>query len=710
MDDAGEDMSQDETVEQGPLTLVDILEAADAQTNLAEILPENDVTAIGQKVLRDVQIDRDSLTDWLPRYQRAMDTAMQVRQAKTFPWPGAANIRYPLLTTAAVQFQARAYPAIVDGSNLVKGRVLGPDPEGMKRARADRIGQHMTWQLLYRMPGWEEDTDRLLLMLPIVGCVFRKSYYDPISATNCSDMIPASDFIVNYWTVSLERAPRYTHVLHLYPHEAQERIASGLWRKIRVEGDNAGEDSDALVDFYEQHRMIDMDDDGYPEPYVVTTNVHGEVARIVPCFGLSDVVVSIPGGTAKLIKLVQEGRLNEVGQVVRIERRQYFSKYGFIPAPDGSFYDLGFGTLLEDISAAIDTALNQIIDAATLQNAQGGFVGSGVNIKGGNLKFVLGEWKRVDTTGGTLRDNIMPLTLPGPSSVLYSMLGMLIEAARDITSVQNVLTGEGTANQPATTTLALIEQGQKVMTAIFKRIHRAFGQELRILRRLNRDYLDEQEYFQLNDAEDAQTVEQADYADEDLDVVPVSDPTAVSDMQRMARAQASMVFNGDPLINQEELRKRYFEAIGERDIKALMTPAQTQAAPDPKILEVGARLALAKEETGAKIVQMHAGAADTLADAATKLATLGLTDDAAELAAAATTLGGMTDDGRDASEPADGPRDIEGMEGPAPDAGFSALPEGPPPGLDAGMGEGGMPDAGGAGAGGMSDGAGGPVG
>jgi chaperonin GroES len=701
------------------LTLIEILEPG---VNLAERLEGNEVTKIGQHVIRDVEIDERSRGrasgeagedgNWIARYRKWLDMAMQVRTAKNFPWPRASNIKFPLLTTAAVQFQARAYPAIVDGSNLVKGRVLGPDPDGQKRARAERIGQHMTWQLLFRMPGWEEETDRLLLMLPITGCVFRKTYYDGIANANCSEMVSGEDFIINYWAKSLETAPRYTHVLRYYPYEVLEKIAAGLWLKVPVDHDDAdSEDEDALVEFYEQHRAMDLDGDGYPEPYVVTTTKQGKVARIVPCFGADEVTVTIPkaiadhaklqSNTMKLTKLVEANVAHIAEKVVRIERRQYFTKYGFIPAPDGSFYDIGFGALLEDITATIDTTLNQMLDAGALQNAQGGFLGSGVNIKGGDMKFRLGEWKRVDVSGGTLKENIVPFATPGPSAVLFSLLQMLVEAAKEITSVQDVMTGEGQANQPATTTLALIEQGHKVMTAIFKRIHRAFGQELRILRRLNRDYLDEEEYFQLNDQapqpspdgqpqpQQPQKIGREDYADEDLDVIPVSDPQMASDMQKMARAQALMAFDNDPLVNQQEIRRRFFEAVGERDIKALMTVPQPQ--PDPKLLIEGMKETRAKEEAGAKVRASDAVAANNLATAAATLAGVGLAQDAAALAEAA------TETGSDLSHDDPNGGGVSGVEGQPPDPGLPPVPEGPPAQPDGGMGQGNNSDAGGAG-------------
>jgi chaperonin GroES len=693
------------------LTLDEILKPG---VNLAEHLDENEVTKIGNDVIRDVEIDERSRGrrggeggedgEWLARYRKWLDMAMQVRATKNFPWPRASNVKFPLLTTAAVQFQARAYPAIVDGSNLVKGRVLGPDPDGTKQARAERIGQHMTWQLLFRMPGWEEETDRLLLMLPITGCVFRKTYYDSIANANTSEMVSGEDFIINYWAKSLETAPRYTHVLRYYPYEVMEKIAAGLWLTVRIDHDDAdSEDEDALVEFYEQHRTMDLDGDGYPEPYVVTTTKTGEVARIVPCFGADEVTVKVrPGSlasdTMKLTKLIEANATQLAEKVVRIERRQYFTKYGFIPAPDGSFYDIGFGALLEDITATIDTTLNQMLDAGALQNAQGGFLGSGVNIKGGEMRVRLGEWKRVDVTGGTLRENIVPFSTPGPSPVLFQLLEMLIAAAKDITSVQDVMTGEGQANQPATTTLALIEQGHKVMTAIFKRIHRAFGQELRILRRLNRDYLDEEEYFQLNDQapqpgpdgqmqpQQPQKIGREDYQDEDLDVIPVSDPNMASDMQKMARAQALMTFNGDLLVNQQEIRRRVLEALGERDIKALLTVPPP--SPEPKVLLDGMKEQRGKEETGAKVRAADASAAAALSVAAKNLAEIGLLHDAAALAEAA------TETGSDLSHDDPNGGGVPGVEGDAPDPGISPVPQGPPIGPDPSMGGGEIPDAG----------------
>jgi chaperonin GroES len=657
------------------LSLEEILDA----DNIVDLLEDAQLNMIGSNCIRDFEIDETSRKDWLARYKRSLDIAMQVRQEKTFPWPKAANIHYPLLTTAAVQFQARAYPAIVDGSNLVKGRVLGPD-DGTKRARADRIGSHMTWQLLYQMPGWEEDTDRLLLMLPIVGCCFRKSYYDEIRRTNMSVSVSAEHFVVNYWAKSLDSTPRYTHIMQMYPHEVRERVKAKLWRDVPLEQEEQAEDDQGLVDILEQHCLIDLDGDGYPEPYIVTMTRRGDIARIMPCFGPEDVLMSEDGKT-----------------VIRIERRQYFTKYGFIPAPDGSFYDMGFGTLLEDLTVAIDATINQMLDAGTLQNMQGGFIGSGINTRRGVKAFKPGEWKAMDVTGGTLRDNIVPLNLPGPSAVLFNLLGMLIESAKGITSVQDIMTGaEQSANTPATTTLARIEQGMKVMTGIFKRIHRAFRGELKILFNLNRDFLDEEQYFNLND--EPASIGRQDYQDKDLDVVPVSDPTMSTDAQKLARAEILMSQQANPLLDPAEITRRFLEAAGIPDIGKLFK--KEPPGPPPEVLVQIEAQADNHAKAMAEIRSKDAASAASLATAAKTMMELGAISDAAALGSAAMTAAREFVEGTEpGEEPADGQGRVQPMEDVGGDGGIPGLPGQAPGQLDGGMGggealAGGGPDGG----------------
>ncbi len=686
---ASQTILEEETVQEPAAKALHIRDIIETDSIIG-LLDAHEVANIGQRCLADLQIDENSRKDWLESYSKWLDSAMQVQKAKTTPWPGAANVNVPILTTAAIQFQARAYPAIVDNAQLVKVKVLGPAAEE-KSERAERIADHMTWQLTEDMPSWEEETDRLLLMLPILGCVFRKTYFSPIERRNVSEMVPAEDFVVNYWTKSLADATRYSQIIRLYAYQVRERVNAGLWRDPGAlppadDKRNQNEDDDGLILFVEQHCRLDLDEDGYPEPYIVTfAKDSGTVVRISPCFEADDVVMADEGNA---------------GKVVRIERRQYFSKYGFIPAPDGSFYDMGFGMLLEHPGAIINATINQLLDAGALANSQGGFVGSGVNLKAGATRFRLGEWKRVDVMGGTLRENVVPLQLPGPNATLFELLGFMVEMAKGITSVQDVMTGgEENHNAPVGTTLARIEQGMKVFSAIYKRIHRAFKADLRMLFRLNRYHLNEQVYFNLNDVPGE--VMAADYEDRDLDVVPMSDPTAVTDLQKMSRVDFLMAtFRGDPNVDQVELDRRAMEAAGTPDIETLLKPKSI--GDDPAFLMAQAEMANQRDETRASIRLKNAQSAAQLMNAAKAAMEANLAMDAAYFAAQAKELAidssmyGEADE----QQQADGPGDVPGMEGPPADQGIPAVPPGPPGASEGAVGGGGADVPPGAGAGG----------
>lgn len=694
-------------VEQAKVTMLDALKAK----NLVPLLPNAAVMKIGSDALREYETDLATCEDFHKRYDRAMDTAMQVKKDKTFPWPNASNVVFPLLTTASIQFQARAYPAIIDGGQVVKGRVLGEDPDGKKRERADRVAHHMTWQFLNDVPGWEEDTDKLLLQLPIVGCVFRKTWRDGVRDQNNSETVTAKDFVVNYSTTSLDKAPRFTHVQRYYPHEIEAFIRAGEWSRVPYDGED-GTDPHSLVEIYEQHRLVDMDGDGLPEPYVVTLTQDGAVARIVACFDAEGIfVVSDTLQAQTPLSDVLAGGDEQALQglkVVRIERKSYFTKYGFIPAPDGSFYDIGFGTLTDNLGAAVNTIINQLIDAGTLANMQGGFLGGGTKIRGGNMRFQPGEWKRVEgVTAGPLRDNILPLQLPGPSPVLFQLLGMLIEAVQQITSVSDIITGNQESQTAPTTALALIEQGQKVFTAIYQRIHRALFGEIKIMAGLNRDYLDVQEYTDLNDVN--QTVSRADYQSKDLDVLPVSDPRAINDTVKMAKAQILASHNGDPLVNQGEIRKREFEAAGIDNIPALLDVPP--APPPPEAVKVMADTENLTRTSKADARLKDAQTAKTLIEAATAAYALGTTLGDMAIAGQATTMLNeaiaLADsvsaamENNDGGQPADGPGAVPAMGGEPADGGVPGVP-GSPGDISGDSMAGGQPDPAG-GAGGGSD-------
>lgn len=641
--------------------------------NIAHDLDASLLTQIGAKVVEEYKIDRDSRKEegYEERIETALKLAKLAKEAKSYPWPNASNVKYPLIIQAAVQFNARSYPAIVDGMSVAKGKVLGrPDPE--KRSRADRIGRHMSYQLLEEMEEWEEDTDQLLLRLAIVGTLVRKVYFDPLKGRNCSHVVGPDEFVVNYRAKrDLRVVPRATHILSFYPHEILEKQRSGLWLDVDL-GRPIGNDSDdqAPHRFLEQHRLWDLDGDGYPEPYVVT--VHEETERVVRI----------------VARFYETGiEMNEAGEVVSITPYQCFAKYGFIPSPDGSFYDIGFGTLLGPLSETINSTINQLMDAGHLANVQGGFIGEGVSIKSGNSRFAPGEWKKTSGTGASLRDNIVPLPTKEPSSVLFSLLTFLIDAAKELTATQEIMTGDtGKANMPVGTTLALIEQGLKTFTAIVKRIHRALKQELGIIYELNARYLPPEVYFTFQDDEQVTGLE--DYALDDIDVVPVSDPSMATDMQRMGRAQFLMSMKGQGL-NDMAINERVLEAAGIPDYQELLPPEDAKPPPDPKMLEVQAKALL--EERKVDIQEGEAAAEIAHRNAETERLRMETAMMGPEAMAFAENLAReavrqalmMVSNG---GSPQMGPGGDGGMAGPSPNAAVPPVPPGPALGPDGAMG------------------------
>lgn len=598
--------------------------------NIADELEEDQLNKIGQKCKREFELDLSSreAEGWDDQAEKSMDLALQVAKEKTFPWPKASNFVFPLMTMSAIQFAARAYPAIIQGRNVVKGVVVGKDegtpmvgpdgqpmmqpgpdgqpqpvwqiPPGGKRERAGRIGEHMSWQLLKEMKEWEEETDKLLHVLPIVGCAFRKSFFDPSMGCNASMLAMPLNVVVNFWAKSMERAARISEMLKYYPSEIEEFVRGDLFLKHdygRAEG--AGDDDDAPHDFIEQHRRLDLDEDGYPEPYIVMLHKQtNKVARIVARYDADCVHIS-----------------KTSGEIARINPVDYYTKYDFIPHPKGGIYGVGFGQLLGPINEGVNGVLNMMFDAGTLQNTGGGFIGRGLSMHSGSVKFKLGEWKVVNAPGQTVRDAIVPMQHQGPNAVLFSLVGLLIEAGKDVSSIKDVLTGEtAAATMQPTTLLALIEQGTKVFTAIWKRVYRAAGHEYEKLYRLNRIYLEEQSEYQIGDQ--WKTITREDYA-KGSGVEPIADPSMVSDMQRMARAQFLQSYQNDPMCDGVEIRKRVFDAAQIEGVDKLV---HGQMPPNPEILAKTAEMELKGKEIEAKIASEKAKEINLYADTWKKLA------------------------------------------------------------------------------------------
>ena len=597
--------------------------------NLARYLDDDELDQIGMKVVEEYRIDENSRNDWCQKAEMAMKFAIQDAQPKQYPWPGASSFVFPLITQATIEFAARTSPAIVQGRNVVKGVVWGDDkgtvatqdgkPDGQpitddngqpiwkvkpgaKRELADRIGEHMSWQLLVEMPEWEPQTDQLLHQIPVIGGASRKTFWCPTERRNKSLFVSLLNLVWNYHAPSFEAAPRHTEKVLLYPNQItdlertydDDNSDDGMFLCLNygigggTEGERFngveissgdGNDPDAPQLFIEQHRRLDLDDDGYPEPYIVTVHLRSsKVVRIVARYDADGIDASDDGK-----------------EVYRIKPIEFYTLYPFLPSIDGGSYPMGFGQLLRPLNEGINTTINQLFDAGHLANAGGGFMSDQIGVPSGQTLFQVGKYTRVTTKGQAIRDAVFPIPFPGPNTVLFQILGALISSAKEVAGIGNILAGDAAiANAPPTTVLALIEQGMKFYTAIAKRVFRAMKAETAKLYALNRKHIDKAQEYRIGD--ECKIIDPDDYR-QGGGVEPVADPTMTTDMQRLGRAQIIMSTITEPEVDRKEILTRFYEAANIDRVGELFAPPDSQAIQNQQLAQQFA-MAKAQAELG----------------------------------------------------------------------------------------------------------------
>ena len=561
--------------------------------NIAEMLDQKSLNTLGSRVVSEFNLDKESRSVWEQRVEEAMKLALQVAEAKSFPWSGASNVKFPLITIAALQFHSRAYPALIPSNQIVKlevpsfleHKVDETDITNNIFEKAKRVETHMSYQILTQDENWESEMDKVLISVPIVGCAFKKTYWDFNNNHPVSENVLAKDFVVSYWTKSLKDCTRQTHVLYLSSNDVLSRQRRGFWldvdigRPILQPQDDLSlaqdkqqgvyddsTDTGTPFEFLEQHRWEDLDGDGFKEPYIITVHrPSGKVVRVVANYLESSIL------------------RNKKNEIVNITPETYFTKYSFIPSPDGGFYDIGFGILLGPLNESIDTIINQLIDAGTMATTAGGFLSRGIKVRGGNYNFAPLEWKHVDSTGEDLAKGIVPLPVREPSGVLFTLLQTLVNYGERIVGSTDIMVGENVGqNTPAQTAQTMAEQGMKVFAGIFKRIHRALKEEFKKIYRLNQLYL-------AGDFEYTQGfIRATDYLIDANTLRPIADPNVVTDVQRVMQAQALMQTAATvPGFNMYQVTKRYLEALKISNIEEILPspegPNAIPQQPDAKL-------------------------------------------------------------------------------------------------------------------------------
>lgn len=561
--------------------------------NLVEELSEDQVADIYRIVEQGYREDENSRQDYLYKMDKWEKHVLLALEQKNYPWPGASNVMFPLIAIACIQFNARAYPALVpNNKQVVHGAVIGKDPDRSKGKKAKRVSKFLSWQVQYDMEDWEEGMDKLLLMLPAYGNVFKKNFYSGLENRQKSYWISPRNLVVNMNSQSLDKAPRISEKLPMcIERDIKEKVNEGLWAEYDMLHPDEGIGENGFFQPIEQHCYLDLDGDGYEEPYIVTFHPRSSyVARIVANFFPEDI------------------QQKEDGKIVRIKKTKYYTKYAFIPSLGDRFYDLGFGELLFSTNESVNTLINQLIDSGTLSNLQGGFLGKGIKLPKGEQTFRPGEWKSIPTMGDDIRKNLVPLPANQPSDVLFQLLGMLISSGKELASVAEIFTGKLPGqNTPATTTMASIEQGMKVFTAIYKRVYRSLDAEFKLIYKLNKYYLDKEIYMRVMDDPEADMV--SDFDDTSYDVCPSADPSVSSQTEAVLKSRALLELI--PLgVNPAEALLRHLEALEIPELEKLLPGMsqtgelpQAQEKPDPKMVEMQMKQQ-AEQQSNATKMQM----------------------------------------------------------------------------------------------------------
>ncbi len=554
----------------------------DHDANLAEYIEDDDLGALASELVDDFVADRQSRKDWARSYVKGLDLLGMKIEERTQPWAGAAGVFHPVLTEAVVRFQAQAMSELFPASGPVRTKVMGKKDQE-KLDQAQRVETEMNYLLTEEMSEYRDETEQMLFRLPLAGSAFKKVYYDPIMERPCAMFVPAEDFVVSYGAADLATAPRYTHVMKKTPNEIAELQFNNFYLDVElpapepdysdiqekydeIDGETAVLEDDDRHTILEVHADLLMpepfdDPDGLARPYVVTIDKS------------SLTVLSI--------------RRNWYEEDIKKRKRAHFVHYRYLPGL--GFYGTGLIHLIGGLAKSATSILRQLIDAGTLSNLPAGLKARGLRIKGDDSPLMPGEFRDVDVPGGAIRDSIAFLPYKEPSSVLYQLLGNIVEEGRRIGSVADVQVGNLNPQAPVGTTLALMERSMKVMSGVQARLHAALKNELRILAKIVKDYMPAEYIYDM----EGNFSRQSDF-DGRVDVIPVSDPNASTMAQRVVQYQAAMQLaqQAPNLYNMGMLHRQMLEVLGIKDADEIIKLPEDIKAADP----VTENMAILKQE------------------------------------------------------------------------------------------------------------------
>ena len=544
------------------------------QVNLAEVLDSSSLNTLASELLDAFEQDKESRADWLDVFTKGLDLLGIKTEEREQPFPGATGVNHPLLAESVTQFQAQAYKELLPPGGPIKTRVMGNEsPEAMDQSQ--RVKEFMNYQITEVMKEYDPEMDSLLFYLPLAGSAFKKVYYDNLLGRATSRLVKAEDLVVAYETTDLETSPRFTHVMSMTGNDLKKLQMNGTYRDVVI-----GE-SGIDLEYNEAKQKID-DPQGmsppltdYEEYSVLELHVNLELPEIDDYGFAVPYIVTILEDRNEILSI----RRNWQQEDQLFNKKEYFVHYKFLPGL--GFYGFGLIHMIGGLTKSATSILRQLIDAGTLSNLPAGFKARGMRVQGEDEPLRPGEFRDVDVPGGVIRDALMPLPYKEPSSVLSQLLGVIIDSGRRFASIADMQIGDiGSQQLPVGTTVAMLERGTKVMSAIHKRLHFAQKKEFRLLASIFAKSLPPVYPYDVPGA--SREIKASDF-DNRVDIIPVSDPNIFSMAQRVMLAQQELeMARAAPQIHDlREAYKRMYEALEVKNIELILPPQAKIPPRDP---------------------------------------------------------------------------------------------------------------------------------
>ena len=554
--------------------------------NLAEVIDEQDLGRLGSELYQDTQSYKDSRADWEKAYTQGLDLLGFKYESRTEPFQGASSATHPVLAEAVTQFQAQAYKELLPPEGPVRTQVVGAiTPE--IQDQADRVSEFMNYQIMDIMKEYEPEFDQMLFYLPLSGSTFKKVYYDETLGRAVSQFVQAQDLVVPYSATSLDDAEAIIHVIKISANDLRKQQVAGFYRDIDLLPSDEATNADSVKD---KEKSLEGVNKVNPEEIFTLLECHVNLdlegfedkdASGEPTGIKLPYIVTIEEGSTEVLSI----RRNYSEADPKKQKVQYFVHYKFLPGL--GFYGFGLIQMIGGLSRTATQALRQLLDAGTLSNLPAGFKQRGIRIRDDAQSIQPGEWRDVDAPGGNLKDAFMTLPYKEPSQTLLALMGVVVQAGQRFASIADMQVGDGNQQAAVGTTVALLERGSRVMSAIHKRIYASMKQEFKLLAKVFSTYLPPEYPYDVVGGQ--RNIKQTDF-DDKVDIIPVADPNIFSQTQRISIAQTELqlAMSNPQIHNMYEIYRNMYSALGVKDIEKILNKPDQPTPKDPALEHIDA--------------------------------------------------------------------------------------------------------------------------